>query len=247
MSKKCDANNNSALKKNDAETEVLNTYRAKLHAKKRAPKMKVECNPAGQAQLSHSGDTDMERAINQMAMNLAFGTISSDFASCRLMELLGAGCNSKPADLNYEKNMNGLLAAMHGIAPRDEMEGMLAAQMVATHSAAMRLLCQTKGSESLSQQDSNGNLAIKLLRTYAIQMEALQRYRGKGQQKVTVEHVHVHAGGQAIVGNVTRPEGGGVTTKTEEQPHAKHIDYAPMPEMPSPHKERQSVPVARDA
>jgi hypothetical protein len=26
----------------------------------------------------------------------------------------------------------------------------------------------------------------------------LQRYRGKGQQKVTVEHVHVHTGGQAI-------------------------------------------------
>jgi len=33
-------------------------------------------------------------------------------------------------------------------------------------------------------------------------LEALQRYRGKGQQKVTVEHVHVNAGGQAIVGTV---------------------------------------------
>ena len=28
---------------------------------------------------------------------------------------------------------------------------------------------------------------------------ALNRYRGQGQQKVTVEHVHVHSGGQAIV------------------------------------------------
>jgi hypothetical protein len=34
------------------------------------------------------------------------------------------------------------------------------------------------------QQDSNGNLAVKLLRTFAAQTEALQRYRGKGQQKV---------------------------------------------------------------
>jgi hypothetical protein len=32
--------------------------------------------------------------------------------------------------------------------------------------------------------------------------EALNRHRGKGQQKVTVEHVHVHAGGQAVVGMV---------------------------------------------
>jgi hypothetical protein len=41
-----------------------------------------------------------------------------------------------------------------------------------------------------------------------MQVEALQRYRGKGQQKVTVEHVHAHSGGQAIVGTV-HPGGGG--------------------------------------
>jgi hypothetical protein len=39
------------------------------------------------------------------------------------------------------------------------------------------------------------------------QLEALQRYRGKGQQKVTVEHVHVNAGGRAIVGTVHTPAG----------------------------------------
>ena len=33
-------------------------------------------------------------------------------------------------------------------------------------------------------------------------MEALKRYRTSGQQKVTVEHVTVNAGGQAIVGAV---------------------------------------------
>jgi len=49
----------------------------------------------------------------------------------------------------------------------------------------------------------SGNLAVKLLRTYTAQPEALQRYRGNGQQKATVEHVHVHSGGQAIVGAVT--------------------------------------------
>ena len=75
---------------------------------------------------------------------------------------------------------------------------MLAVQMVATHFVATRALRRLKGSDMVSQQDSNGNLAVKLLRTFAAQAEALQRYRGKGQQKVTVEHVHVHTGGQAI-------------------------------------------------
>jgi hypothetical protein len=76
--------------------------------------------------------------------------------------------------------------------------------MVATHFAVTRALRRLKGTDTIRQQDSNGNLAVKLLRTFTAQTEALQRYRGKGQQKVTVEHVHVHTGGQAIVGSARR-------------------------------------------
>jgi hypothetical protein len=108
------------------------------------------------------------------------------------------------------QEINRALAAVTGIGPRDETEGMLAAQMVATHFAAMGVLRRLKGSETIPQQDSNGSLAVKLLRTFTMQVETLQRYRGKGQQKVTVEHVHVHSGGQAIVGAVS-PGGGGAT------------------------------------
>jgi hypothetical protein len=130
---------------------------------------------------------------------------------------------------------------MHGIAPRDEIEGMLAAQMVAVHSAAMRSLRLLKGSELVPQQDSNGNLAVKLLRTYTMQMEALQRYRGKGEQKMTVEHVHVYQGGQAIVGAVH--QGGRAQTKTEEQPHAQAITHERGPALPCPDPQREAVPV----
>ena len=55
----------------------------------------------------------------------------------------------------------------------------------------------------------NLNQANKLSRTYADLLEALNRHRGKGQQKVTVEHVHVHSGGQAVVG-WSRPRGEGI-------------------------------------
>jgi hypothetical protein len=48
----------------------------------------------------------------------------------------------------------------------------------------------------------------KLARTFTTEMEALKRYRTGGQQKVTVEHVTVQAGGQAIVGNVSHLGGG---------------------------------------
>ncbi len=89
----------------------------------------------------------------------------------------------------------------------------------------------------------NLNQANKLSRTYATLLEALNRHRGKGQQKVTVEHVHVHEGGQAIVGNVETP-GGGFASKSKEQPHA--LAHAPGTPMPSADTAREPVPVARD-
>jgi hypothetical protein len=39
-------------------------------------------------------------------------------------------------------------------------------------------------------------------------MEALKRYRSGGEQKVTVHHVSVNEGGQAIVGNVNQAPSG---------------------------------------
>jgi hypothetical protein len=40
---------------------------------------------------------------------------------------------------------------------------------------------------------------MKMMRTFTAQLEALNRYRAKGQQKMTVEHVHVNERGQAIL------------------------------------------------
>ena len=85
--------------------------------------------------------------------------------------------------------------------------------------------------------------ANKLSRTYSALLDSLNRHRGKGQQKVTVEHVHVHEGGQAIVGNVESTPGGGAS-KSKEQPHA--LGYAPGAPMPSAHEERDRVPIACD-
>jgi hypothetical protein len=59
--------------------------------------------------------------------------------------------------------------------------------------------------------------------------------------KVTVEHVNVHEGGQAIVGNV---QGGGMQTKLENQLHA--LGYAPGQTLRSTNAEREALPVAGD-
>ena len=137
--------------------------------------------------------------------------------------------------------------ALIGIKPRDEIEGMIAAQLVACHNASME--CYRRAmipKQTFEGRRENLNQANKLSRTYASLVESLNRHRGKGQQKVTVEHVHVHEGGQAIVGNVESP-GGGFTSKSKEQPHAKQITHAPGHTMPSADTAREPVPVTRDA
>jgi hypothetical protein len=96
------------------------------------------------------------------------------------------------------------LAALRGFKPRDELEGMLAAQMIGLHNAAME--CMRRAMVADQPMECQNHLlaqANKLTRSYTLMMESLNRYRGKAtEQKVTVEHVHVHAGGQAIVGHV---------------------------------------------
>jgi hypothetical protein len=146
--------------------------------------------------------------------------------------------------------VSAAVAALIGIAPKDELEGMMAAQLVAAHNAAMECYRRAMiGEQTFEGRRENLAQANKLSRTYAALLEALNRHRGKGQQKVTVEHVHVHAGGQAVVGTVAAPvqTGGGDASKIEEQPHARQIAHAPQPSMWRSDPERDPVPVARNA
>ena len=145
-----------------------------------------------------------------------------------------------------DRKRNAAIAALVGIRPASELEGMMAAQLLASHYAAME--CYRRAmlpNQSFEGRSENLNQANKLSRTHAALLEAFNRHRGKGQQKVTVEHVHVHSGGQAIVGNVTGP-GGGDATRNEGQPHAKQVTHAPEQPMRSADPEREALPVASD-
>src|SRR5207253_4726232 len=101
------------------------------------------------------------------------------------------------------------VSALAGIGPKDEMEGMIAAQLIAAHNAAMECYRRAMlGEQTFEGRRENLSQANKLSRTYAVLLDTLNRHRRKGQQKVTVEHVHVRPGGQAVVGMVRTPGGG---------------------------------------
>lgn len=118
-----------------------------------------------------------------------------------------------------KEQQRAAIQALIGIAPRDECEGMIAAQLLACHYASMECYRRAMlNSQTFEGRHENLSQANKLSRTYAVLLDALNGHRGKGQQKVTVEHVHVRSGGQAIVGTI-HPGGGG-KKKSEEQAHA---------------------------
>lgn len=88
------------------------------------------------------------------------------------------------------------------IDPRDTLESLLAAQMAATHIAIMRHSRKMADADYLEQLEMHERIFNKLTRTFTTQMEALRKHRHGGKQTVTVQHVNVSDGGQAIVGSV---------------------------------------------
>ena len=110
-----------------------------------------------------------------------------------------------------EKESDQVLEIMEELQPRDGFEGLLVSQMVLIHNQAIYCISMATLNRALqSNAERFQNQAIKLMRLYNQQLETLDKHRNKGQQKMTVEHVHVHKGGQAIVGEVHQ---GGVTNE----------------------------------
>jgi hypothetical protein len=103
----------------------------------------------------------------------------------------------------------------------------------------------------IKRLDVLGNLTTKFMRTFAMQVEALARKRRKGEQNVTVKYVHVHAGGQAVVGNVSHRGGRGVT-KGERQAYERGpkepaaLAISESPSVRSANQEREALPVTSD-
>ena len=102
---------------------------------------------------------------------------------------------------------DGILAMHQGIEPKDTIESLLAAQMVATHNMIMEYSKRAMQSgQHPDDVNANVNRVTKLMRTFTTQVEALKKYRTGGKQTIQVQYVNVNEGGQAVVGNI---QGGG--------------------------------------
>lgn len=199
-----------------------------VEARGRYQKRKAEHAPRVKA-IKSGGEVRIEPdhpdfATGYVLLMDALGTADVDFVQLLMGQLANVGSRGGDVD---EQAMNAMLSIVKGIAPRDPIEAMLATQMAAVHSATMTFARRLAHVDTIQQQDSAERAFNKLARTFTSQIEALKRYRTGGEQKVTVQHVNVGEGGQAIVGNVTQ---GRSADQPASQPLAVNkAESAPMP------------------
>jgi hypothetical protein len=180
-----------------------------------APRLKAE---GDKVSIDHPSET-----VGILLMQNALGTSDRAFMVGLLTQLARAtGAKVNVEDLNF------MVSFINGIEPRDQVESALAAQMATVHMAMMKSIQDLPLTKNLLQQDAAERAINKFGRTFIAQVEALKRYRSGGEQKVTVHHVSVSDGGQAIVGNVTQNPRETAPDKASSSPAVAHSKVAPM-------------------
>jgi hypothetical protein len=226
-----------AYRATEPERAALSKQIERQNAEMPAPRVKMEEGGKGRTIALDHPDTDVAVRL----LKEALGTANPDFANGLLKQL----ASSQGGKID-ERDLNFMLAVISGIKPNDQLEAMLAAQMTAVHMAMMKFVRRLDQVENIPQQDSAERALNKLARTFTTQMETLKRYRTGGEQKVTVQHVTVGEGGQAIVGNVTQDVRGPASQKSADKPLAlSDSRQQPMPIIEGQQRERELVPSRR--
>jgi hypothetical protein len=152
----------------------------------------------------------------------ALGAVDRDALDGLLKQLVKASMIGHRLD---EANLAFMISMMKSIAPRDSIEAMLAAQMVAVHVLAMRCANRLAYADDMPRQDSASRALAKLVRIFPAQIEALSRYRNNAERAITVQSLSVQDGGKAIVERAAQPMG-----LTASEPNAVGIALAPLAE-----------------
>jgi hypothetical protein len=200
------------------EVESAEIKKAKKRTKARAPRIAMHIEDRGaESRMLYPDHSDEEGHRYRLADT--FGTRSRHFVYA-MLNGLGKATEDHSQTLGFipgspdQDAFNAALAIIDGVRPKDEIEAMLAAHMAVTNLALLELVARTRDAiaghryqgDGIKRLDVLGNLTNKFMRTYTMQVEALARKRRKGEQNITVKHVHIHPGGQAVVGNVNQRE-----------------------------------------
>jgi len=148
---------------------------------------------------------------HKAALRQVFGeTLSDEFVDVmfkKLVSLLRPGY----LDVLDEATLNSAIALIASIQPRSELEGVIAVDIAATAFASFKFLHLCLRHQQDTYIDVWGGYAIRLIKLELELIQALDKHRRGNKQTVRVEHVHLHAGAQGVLGivNSSKQKNGG--------------------------------------
>jgi hypothetical protein len=141
--------------------------------------------------LSDGSEIDLQSF--EEALKRATGT-SSTIVAEGILRRIASGMSGQ----RQESRLNAVATLLPSLRPRDETEALLLGQFLALQDSAMDCLRRANLPEQgFYHEEKLFILANKLLNTANQTMQTILKYRSGGQQ--TVQVVHVHNEGQAIV------------------------------------------------
>lgn len=154
------------------------------------------CRFEGDSLLPRYDDSTATPESWRQAMQTAFGTNSPDCIGY-LVQCLG---KVQPKD---EQFLNACLEGLHDLRPRDHTERLLIIQMMAVHHRACETLAEAY--RKPFDRERLERHAIRLMRLFSQQAEALKRYRRDATQLISVQHMVVD---KALIGCDIPQQGG---------------------------------------
>jgi len=190
-------------KKEATEQERIKNWRERQA--KQLPSFSYEAITEGNSiclktKFNNPDATEMQKYETQNAsLCAATGSASEKYGRLMLEQTIKGFFADKHHDAAFMPN--AVHEALLAMKPADEIEGMLISRLLVLHDQNMNYMRRAKDAEYQETIDLNLNRATKIGRLYNETLEALNRHRRKGEQKVTVQHQHVNVnnGGQAVV------------------------------------------------
>ena len=140
--------------------------------------------------------------LGRTALREVFGeTLSDEFVDVMLTQLI-SGLAPGPFDVLEEATLNAAIAVIASIRPQSELEALLAVQVAAMGFAGLKFLKHSQRHLDEVHIGVYGGYATRLLRLQLELIQALDKHQRGTKQTVEVRHVHIHSGGQGVVGIV---------------------------------------------
>lgn len=127
---------------------------------------------------------------------------NDEFTQDIVLKTVFASHNIKDKNFDLNEAKRTCSAGIISINTKDGLQTMLSAQMLTIHQLQQKAMAYASGISNLEIEKYYTNVAIKLSHCFIQQANLLAKLQGFAGQKITVERVDVHQGGQAIVGTI---------------------------------------------